>query len=125
MTYKFSFDDARKLITVVAVGSANMESSLDSLRTLRHDPSYRGDYRILCNFLDTRYVPNSAERCALGFVVSMFFRGQKIALVVGNPELEKLKELLAVITSWNVDINVFNDVKAAEHWLMSPTPAVA
>lgn len=125
MKYKLDFDETRKLITVVAIGSADMQSSLESLRTLRMDPRFRDDYRILCNFLDTGYVSNSTERFALGRVVSMFFGRLKIALVVGNPELDKLRELVAAITASRVDINVFNEIKAAERWLMSPTAAVA
>ncbi len=124
MRSKLNFDEARKLITVVAVGSASMESSLGSLRALRTDSRFRGDYRVLCNFLDSKYVPKSAERFALGIVVSAFFPGQKIALVVGNPEVEKLKELIAINTGGKVDANVFNDIKAAERWLMAPTAAV-
>src|SRR5258708_40359838 len=59
MTFKLDFDEACNLITVVAIGSANKDSRLESRRAVRMDPRFRGDYRILWKFSCNRYVPYS------------------------------------------------------------------
>ena len=98
MTFDLNFDVACVLITIVAIGDANKDSRLESLRAVRMDPRFRDDYRILCKFLDKKHIPDSAECRHLGLTVAAFFRGQKIALVVSKSELPKLKDGIAVVT---------------------------
>ena len=125
MAFKLDFDEARNLITVVAVGHAKKDARLEPLRAVRMDPRFRDDYYILCKFLDPKYVPDRTQCLQLGLTVSAFFRGQKIALVVGKPELAKLKESVAVFNTGRVDINVFNDLVSAKGWLLSPVESIA
>ena len=125
MTFNLDFDEACNLITVVAIGSANKDSRLESLRAVRMDPRFRDDYRILCKFSDNKYVPDSAECLHLGLTVSAFFRGQKIALVVSKAELAKLKKGIAIFNTGRVEINAFNNLTSAKGWLMSQREAIA
>jgi hypothetical protein len=125
MTFNVDFDEARNLIRVVATGHANKAARLESLRAVRMDPHFRDDYRILCNFRDNKYVPDSAECRHLGLTVSAFFRGQKIALVVSKAELAKLKENIAIFNTGRVEINAFNSLTSAKNWLLAQQEAIA
>ncbi len=125
MTIHVGFDDARNLITVASTGAANQNERLEALRNLRLDSSFRSDYQILCRFFDDRYAPGRAECIHLGLTLSAFFRGQQIALVVGNHELAPLREGVAMFNTERVEINVFNDVIAATRWLLSQREAMA
>ena len=125
MTYNLDFDETSILITVEAIGPANKNTRLDSLRAVRMDPRFRDDYRILCNFTDRKYVPDSAECLHLGLTLSAFFRGQKIALVVSKKESVKLKEGVAAFNTGRVEINVFDNLTSAKSWLLSQHEAIA
>ncbi len=120
MTFYLDFDDERNLITVAAIGSANAGARLESLRTLRMDSRFRNEFGILCKFVDNEYVPDGAECLHLGLTLAAFFRGQKIALVVGHAESARLKESIALFNSTaRVEISIFNSVSPARGWLSS------
>ena len=125
MTFSFDFDEACILITVAVTGHATKDTRLESLRAVRMDPRFREDYRILCNFLDNKYAPDSAECRHLGLTVSAFFRGQKVALVVSKAEAAKLKEGIAVFNTGRVEMNVFNSLTSAKSWLLAQEEAIA
>ena len=125
MTFDLDFDEARNLMTVAAIGHVNKNARIESLRAARMDPRFRDDYRILCKFLDNKYVPDSAECRQLGLTVSAFYRGQKVALVVSKAELAKLKEGIAIFNTGRVDINVSSNLSSAKGWLLSRGEAIA
>ena len=118
MTYEQVFDASRSLVTVKASGPDDMKSSLEALRMLRADPRFRDDYRILLDLRASKYVPVGTEFASMGIVISSFFGRQLIALVVDAPDVAKLQEFAAIITSGKADINVFNSADAAERWLL-------
>jgi hypothetical protein len=89
------------------------------------DPRFRDDYQILYKFLDKKYVPDSTECFQLALTLSAFFRGQKIALVVGAAGLGALKACIATFNTGRVDINVFSSVASAKSWLVSQREAIA
>src|SRR5258708_19852191 len=65
MTFKLDFDEACNLITVVAIGSANKDSRLESLRAVRMDPRFPDDYPIFCKFSYTVHLPPSPHCLSL------------------------------------------------------------
>jgi hypothetical protein len=118
MAFHLDFDDTHNLITVSTIGSANREVRLAALCALSLDRRFRNDYDILCRFLDNKYAPERTECVHLGLTLAAFFRGQKIALVVGHAESARLKESVELFNSTGrVKINVFNSVRSAKSWL--------
>lgn len=119
MTFRLDFDDEHNLITVNAIGAANRATRLEALRALSLHPRFRNDYDILCRFLDNRYVPDRAECAHLGLTLAAFFRGQNIALVVGQAESPVLEESVVPFNSTGrLKISVFSNVRAAKNWLL-------
>ena len=125
MSFNLDFDEASNLITVAAHGHADKDTRLASLRALRMDPRFREDYRILCEVLDKKHVPDSAECRHLGLTGAAFFRGKTVALVVSRAELPKLKDGIAVFNTGRVELNVFNKTTSAKSWLLSQQEAIA
>jgi hypothetical protein len=125
MTFTLDFDEARSLITINARGSADRNSRLESLRAVRMDSRFRNDYHILCNFPDENYVPEIAECVQLGLTIAAFFRGQKIALVVGATELDVLRGGIEKFNTGRLEINAYGDEASARDWLYSQIEAIA
>jgi hypothetical protein len=124
-SFELNFDDARNLISVIAIHSDNKAARIESLRAVRMDPRFRDDYHILYKFLDKKRVPDRTESFQLVLTLSAFFRGQKIALVVGRAGLATLSECIATFNTGRVDINVFSSVVLAKSWLESQQEAIA
>ena len=125
-TYHIEFDEARNLITVIATGHALKGMRVEALRTVRMDPRFRNDYDVLCRFVDNKHTPDKTGCLQLGLTLSAFFRGQKIALVVGKAELAPLRESIAIFNeTGRVEINAFNILSEAKTWLLSRHEAIA
>ena len=120
MAFHLDFDDAHNLITVSTNGGASPDSRLESLRALSLHPRFRNDYDILCRFPDDRDVPDAVECARLGLTLAAFFRGQKVALAVGEAESAMFEDGVALFNSTGrLKIGVFNNEHAAQDWLFS------
>jgi hypothetical protein len=124
-SFELKFDEARNLISVTAIQCDNKKARLESLRAVRMDPRFRDYYHILYKFLDKKHVLDRTESFQLALTLSAFFRGQKIALVVGKAGLATLSECIATFNTGRVDVSVFSSVASAKSWLAFQQEAIA
>jgi len=118
MPYTFTFDAARKRITIFVTPPVSKYDALVGLREVRTHPEFRTDYGILINVQAADHPPSASEAIELGNVMKVFFRGQKIALVSPDPVTTEWA-FLHVTASSKVHLSYFNESSEAEAWLTS------
>ena len=118
MSHTFTFDAARKRITVFVPPPVSKFDALVGLREVRIHPELRTDYGILVDVQAIDRPPSAAGAIELGNIMKVFFPGQKIAFVSPNPVTTEWAFLL-VTASPKVQLSYFEESSEAEAWLAS------
>ena len=118
MPHSFTFDAARKRITIFVTPPVSEYDALVGLREVRTHPEFRTDYGILIDVQAADRPPNASGAIEIGNVMNVFFPGQKIAFVSPNPGTTEWAFLL-VTASPRVHLSYFKESREAEAWLAS------
>ncbi len=118
MPHTFTFDAARKRITIFVTPPISEHDALVGLREVRTHPEFRTDYGILIDAQAVDRPPSASGAINLGNVLKVFFPGQKIALVSPNPVATEWAFLQLTARS-KVHLSYFKESSEAEAWLAS------
>ncbi len=118
MPHTIDFDKSRKRITIVVAPPVSLDDALTCFRSVRVDPRYSGDYKILLNSWAADRGPSREEGLAMASILRNFFPGQKLAWVRHNPQKDD-PGIAALQTSSQLGLTIkqFSDLDAAEAWL--------
>lgn len=118
MPHTFTFDAARRRISIFVTPPVSRYDALVGLREVRTHPEFRTDYGILIDVRAADRPPSAAGAIELGNVMKVFFPGQKIAFVSPNPVTTEWAFLLVTASS-KVHLSYFKESSEAEAWLAS------
>ena len=116
MPHTFTFDAARKRITVFVTPPVSKYDALVGLREVRTHPEFRTDYGILIDVQAADRPPSASGAIELGNVMKVFFPRQKIAFV--SPNLVTTEwAFLHLTANSKVHLSYFKESSEAEAWL--------
>ena len=125
MPYRYSIDEARRLITVICAGDLPLEEAEEATSVVLGDPAYKASYGCLVDMRGARFHVSSPDSRRLAEQNATEApplppgqrRGQ-IALVTGDEISYGVARQYAAFSGMRgIPVEVFRDLAAAASWL--------
>ncbi len=121
--YQYSLDEARRLVTVTALGESDLPATAEAFRETANLLSQRDGWNVLADMRGLASVFNFNEVSSLSQLMGALdhFRGRKVAVVVEKPvHYGSTCQLAGLVGGAGVEVGAFYDLEDALEWVGVP-----
>ena len=119
MGFEWVVDSERELVTIVAAGRVDFESTTDLMRTLANDPRYRSSYPVLVDLRQLDYTASMEETHKFADLMAELgiFRNRMALVVSSSIHFGVGRQMSALAGRHGRQLEVFTGMRNALRWL--------